>query len=91
MIDVKAAVKGAMGYVADLFKDQGAQSFLLEEVEFDERANSWLVTVSFVRQNSHPNRTLLQLAMPGFERVFKTVVLDADNGNVKALRIRTTV
>jgi hypothetical protein len=86
MLDVKNAVAVAKTYVADLFRDQGADSFLLEEVEFEESNNQWLVTISFLRQSSRT--TLTGNPMPGFERVYKTVVVDAASGNVKALRIR---
>ena len=46
-LDVKAAVKLAKGYVADLFGEEGIAEIGLEEV--DVQNEEWLITIGFRR------------------------------------------
>ena len=48
-MQVKEAVTAAKTYVADLFSDEQIRNIGLEEVEFDETAGVWNVTVGFSR------------------------------------------
>ena len=48
-MDVKAAVRTAKEYVADLLADEGIINLGLEEVVFDEGDGTWNVTVGFSR------------------------------------------
>ncbi len=48
-MQVKEAVVRAKGYLEELFKDEGLRELGLEEVEFDESADSWSVTLGFSR------------------------------------------
>jgi hypothetical protein len=75
MIDVKKAVKLASQYLNGLYRD-GIDSIRLEEVEIDD-ADNWLITVSFVDLND--------LAP---ERIYKTLEIDSETGEVLAMRIR---
>ena len=44
-MDVKEAVLTAKRYVADVFADEGIADIGLEEVEFDEASDVWMVTI----------------------------------------------
>ena len=48
-MDVKAAARTAKSYVTDLFADEEITNVGLEEVEFDEGQDRWIVTVGFSR------------------------------------------
>lgn len=74
-IDVKKAVKSASQYLNGLYRD-GIGNMRVEEVELDEDED-WLITVSFVDHND---------LVP--ERIYKTLVIDSETGEVIAMRIR---
>ncbi len=48
-MDVKDAIKVAKGWVSDIYSDEGILNLGLEEVEFDEAAQLWKITVGFSR------------------------------------------
>ena len=50
-IDVRSAVEIAKDYVNDLFQVTGSDSARLEEVDLSEDGQTWMVTVSIVRQD----------------------------------------
>ena len=50
-MEVKQAVSKAKEYIADLLMDEGVANIGLEEVNFDDQSNCWLVTIGFTRQN----------------------------------------
>lgn len=74
-IDVKKAVKTASQYLKVLYGNTMANS-RVEEVEVDED-DDWLITLSFVDMED---------LVP--ERVYKTLVIDSETGEVLAMRIR---
>ena len=48
-MEVKEAVLTAKRYVADVFADEVVTDVGLEEVEFDEESDVWVVTIGFSR------------------------------------------
>ena len=48
-MDLQEAVATAKQFVSDLFRDEDIAHLGLEEVQFDEQANAWHVTVGFSR------------------------------------------
>jgi hypothetical protein len=56
---------------------------LLEEVEDDESNNSWLITLSFVLEQSATAQFLNII-----DRTYKTVEIEKSSGNVRAMKIR---
>jgi len=89
-MDVKDAVQVAKDYARQLFADEGVINLGLEEVEFDEQAGIWSVTVGFSRPWDKPSGALATLAqrlsIPG--RSYKVVrILDA-SGNVISVKNR---
>lgn len=83
-MDVKEAVTLAKRYVADLFQDEKPVNIGLEEVEFDEMAKCWLVTIGFSRPWNRPTSgtysALLEIADPlasrPMTRDFKVVTIN---------------
>ncbi len=93
MIDVKQAVSVAAAYFADLYADQSYSSVLLEEVEYNEDDNVWLITLGY-----SPSLTLLDAveksltplsALNPKERKYKIFRIDAKTGKVLSMKIRT--
>ena len=48
-MDVKEAARAARAYIADLFADENVQHVGLEEVEFNDVAEVWNITIGFSR------------------------------------------
>jgi hypothetical protein len=74
-IDIKEAVKSASKYLNGLY-GRAIDNKRVEEVEVDED-DDWLITVSFVDTDD---------LVP--ERVYKTLVVDSETGEVLAMRMR---
>ena len=95
-MDVKEAVAVAKGYLTDIYTGESIVNLGLEEVEFDERSDTWCITLGFSRPWDHPmprrNRTLA-LALgeptePELKRSYKVLRVDDDSGEVKSLKDR---
>jgi hypothetical protein len=61
-MDVKEAVKLAKEHVLDLFAEENISNLGLEEVEYDNNAQEWIVTLGFSRPWDEPRNTLASLA-----------------------------
>ncbi|MEA2015589.1 MAG: hypothetical protein U9O59_02580 [Actinomycetota bacterium] len=92
-MNVKEAVKKAIGYVADIFKSENATNIGLEEVIFDEHKSIWEVTVGFSRPWDY------EISGPflGFQqkqehpkRQYKIVRIDNESGEIISIKIRET-
>ena len=57
-MDVKAVALRAKTYVADLFDDEEISNVGLEEVEFDDALDRWIVTIGFSRPWDQKNLPL---------------------------------
>ena len=96
-IDVKHAVATAKDYAQTLF--EGIDAIRLEEVELVDNPSRWEVTLSF-EYESDPlvarTDALTKFAegitglapTPRRSRHFKTFSIDANNGEVRAMKIR---
>jgi hypothetical protein len=91
-MDVKQAVAAAKNYVAELFAQEGISNLGLEEVEFDEQAGEWRVTIGF----SRPWDTITGWAALGVQpqtnprRSYKVVRVSDATGAAKSVRDRGT-
>ncbi len=47
----------AVNYVSELFEHEKISNLGLEEIEFDDRAGEWLVTVGFSRPWDYPQNS----------------------------------
>ena len=48
-MDVKEAVGKAREYVSEVYSEENIENIGLEEINFDETANCWKVTIGFLR------------------------------------------
>jgi len=88
-IPLKEAVRIAIEFIGDVYKDAGLVDIRLEEVEFNHEIDegpTWYVTVSYNRAST--NLAVAQALGHPTEREYKTIVVSADSGDVLALRIR---
>jgi hypothetical protein len=90
-VSVKSAVKAAIDYVKDLYADSNLRDLMLEEVEFSEATNQWLVTVGFSLTETKEEST--SLIMPSktsraLSRRYKVVNIDAETGEPVSMKIR---
>lgn len=89
-MEVKQAVSTAKRYISDLLEDEGVANVNLEEVNFDDQAKLWLVTIGYTRREQEQNRsrgpyqdmkdTLREVhGVPQSKRLYKVVkILDPD-------------
>lgn len=90
MIEVKDAVQYAKTAAKDfLAEDVTLDDLLLEEVEFNDSENTWLITLGFDVINKNAMRGIgAALAGVQYIRKYKTFIIDAETGKVKAMKIR---
>ena len=86
-MDAKEASRRAKQYVSQVYIDETIADVGLEEVEFDEPANLWRVTIGFSRPWNTKNTVAIALDRGRFERSYKVVCID-DEGNVMSLKDR---
>ena len=88
-MNVKEAVKLAVGYVQELFLSEQLTDLGLEEVEYVDAANSWLVTVGFSRPWDSALGAFSVIAGAGKAKSRSFKVLTIKDGQVVSLRDRT--
>ena len=93
-MDVKEAAQMARKYVADVFADDEISSVGLEEVEFDDGAAVWRITLSFLRPTGTMTDLDIIAGMPragrsrNVRRLYKTVNVDDESGRVISVKHR---
>lgn len=90
MISVKEAVASARASCQEFFDGVGLVDLQLEEVQLNDREDEWLITLGFNARNMNPMRGL-GATLGGereFIRKYKVFHVDAQNGQVKAMKIR---
>jgi hypothetical protein len=91
-IPVKTAVSSAIQFIRELYEDEQIKDVLLEEVEFSELADQWLITIGFtkykIQEYSLPAVTDLILPDRETVRKYKTVHIDAQSGKPISMKIR---
>ena len=92
-MEVKEAVKTALGYVSDAFSDEKLSNLGLEEVIYDESHGRWKITVGFSRPWDYPRHSIAAtMANPSLlleraaSRTYKVVEIRDSNGEVTAIR-----
>ena len=98
-IDVKQAVHIAIAFVKQLYESP-LPGLQLEEVELSDDDQEWLVTIGFLRDDAAAYH--YQTAAQSFRalsdgitthsdrlRTYKTVVVDAETGEPKSMKIRS--
>ena len=90
-VPVKTAVSNAIEFVRELYKDEEIKDILLEEVEFSESTNQWLITIGFMRNKmKDQSSSIANLILPEREivRKYKIVHIDAQSGEPISMKIR---
>ncbi len=91
-INVRTAVITAINYVKDLYAGSNLRDLMLEEVEFSEATNQWLVTVGFsLPETKEEIQSLLISSKTTREssRRYKVVDINAATGEPSSMKIRT--
>jgi len=91
-VPVKVAVAAAIAYVKELYEGISLRDLLLEEIEYSDASDKWLVTIGFSPPEIKdvptsvilPSKTSRKLS-----RLFKTVIIDAVSGKPDSMKIRT--
>jgi hypothetical protein len=86
MITVKDAVQKALAYTQEIYAPEQLQNLRFEEVE--KTGDDWRVTIGFDREQARPPGPFAQFALPQYRREYKVVEIDANSGEVKALKMR---
>ncbi|MDR3495796.1 MAG: hypothetical protein P4L82_14460 [Ancalomicrobiaceae bacterium] len=89
MLNAKDAISRAKSYIADVFSEEKPTGVGLEEIEYDEQAGAWIITVGFFRAMYDPNEKEYSrlLAGPKFDRTYKKVTVGQD-GEVISVKNR---
>lgn len=90
-MEVKEAVKTALGYVSDTLSDEELSNLGLEEVVYDDLHETWKITVGFSRPWDYPRHSIATLANPSLleraaNRTYKIVEIRDSDGEVTAIR-----
>jgi hypothetical protein len=97
-IDVTEAVKRAATFLAQVFADPPVRDIRLEEVEFLDDDNRWLVTLSFLRLIPEEELSFIERQMNvvaggrnGYRREYKSVDVDVQTGKTRSIKMRSPV
>jgi hypothetical protein len=92
-MDVKEAVAAAKRYVGELFAQEGISNLGLEEVEFDEQAREWRVTVGFSRpwDSVSPLWASVAQQQSNPRRSYKVVRISDSTGDAVSVKNRDEV
>ena len=90
-VPVKEAVAAAIAYVKELYEGVNLRDLLLEEIEYSNASDKWLVTIGFSLPETKevsssvifPSKTSRELS-----RRYKTVIIDAFSGTPDSMKIR---
>ncbi len=88
MIDVKQAVQAAESYVRSLFPESELRHLRLEEVDRSEDGSRWNITLGWLEPAVAGNGIVFTAGMRKLPRVYKLFEVDAETGEVTAMKIR---
>ena len=86
-MDVKQAVVQAKNYVKELFEEEKPANIALEEVEYNNHASEWLITVGFNRPWDKPINVFAEAAgLNDPRRSYKVVRISDETGEVVSVK-----
>ena len=93
LIDVKAAIRAAKQYVADIYSSDEIKNIGLEEVAFSDDHNAWLITIGFSRpwDGTEADRLMSVFettAANVLRRTYKKLIVSATDGKVISMENR---
>ena len=88
-MDAKEAIREAKGLVEELYADEDIAEIRLEELEFEDSTDSWLVTLGLLRPaRGRDERHSLLGPEPLLKRTYKIVKIPNDQHAKKSMKIR---
>jgi hypothetical protein len=90
LMDVRQAVRVAKDYIVDLLGDEGITNLGLEEIEHDDRAGVWRVTLGFSRPWNTVRNAITVLGGDAATKRAYRVVSVKDDGRVISVKRRDT-
>jgi hypothetical protein len=90
MLTVKEAAQAAQDWARDLYPKSALKHLRLEEVELSGDERYWNITLGWVEPavRENPLGAALNSGARVLPRVYKTLVVDAESGAVKSMKIR---
>jgi hypothetical protein len=88
MVDVKQAVQSAESYARELFGDADLRHLRLEEVALSDDGQRWNVTLGWVEPAVVQPGIVLNGSVQKLPRIYKLFEVDAESGQVSAMKIR---
>lgn len=90
-MDVQQAAERAKIYIADLLQSEQLVNIGLEEVEFDEARDEWVVTIGFSRQWDMQARNALLASLQSANRTYKVLRIRDSDQRVLSMKNRETL
>jgi hypothetical protein len=87
-VTVQKAVSNAMSYVRQLYAHESIDDLLLEEVEFSESTEQWLITIGFTVSKITDDSTSFMFAKRNLVRHYKVIHVNAQSGQPVSMKIR---
>lgn len=87
-MDMKEAIVKAKRHIADLFEEEKPANIGLEEVEHDDVAGEWRITIGFTRAWDRPKMPLENFLPDRGERTYKVVRIEDNTGQIRAINNR---
>ena len=87
-MDVKEAARTAKKYLVDLLSEEQITNVGIEEVEFENLAHDWRITIGFSRPWDHKNPLLTALGDQRPARSYKVICISDKDGHVKSVKDR---
>jgi hypothetical protein len=88
-MNIKEAVSRAKQHIYDLYAEETVANVGLEEVEFDDQYNKWIVTIGFSRPWDEPRNALASLAQSPFpRRSYKIIRISDNKDNILSVKNR---
>ena len=85
---VKEAAHAAKEYLVDLLSEEQITNVGIEEVEFENRAQDWKITIGFSRPWDQKNAVLNALGDRHPARSYKVIRISDNDGQVKSVTDR---
>ena len=89
-MDAREAIKAAKSYVEYALEGEDVAQIRLEEIEFDDQAGAWVVTLGLLRPNMESKSEMVSnlLGNKSYKRSYKILTINDSDATVKSMKIR---